>query len=270
MNILYGTAWKEDRTESLTLQALAAGFRGFDTANQRKHYFEEGVGRALAQAIAKKEVARSDLFIQTKFTYRRGQDHRLPYDATASLEEQVRQSFESSQAHLQTDYLDSYLIHGPERADKLTANDMVVWGVMEQLHKAGKIKSIGISNVSASQLEALVNHASVKPSYVQNRCYPSIHWDVGVRSACKRLGIIYQGFNLIVDPIVWTSPVVSSIAKRLGATHAQVIYRFALQAGMLPMTGTTTLEHMTEALAALKLELTEADASNIEQLSQSL
>src|SRR5216117_2073776 len=90
-DFLYGTAWKEDRTPALTELALDAGFRGIDTANQRRHYFEAGVGEALAAAFAA-GLARDDLFLQTKFTYAGGQDHRLPYDPRAPLATQVEQS----------------------------------------------------------------------------------------------------------------------------------------------------------------------------------
>src|SRR5881392_2939440 len=78
--LLYGTAWKEQRTQSLTTLALDAGFRAIDTANQRKHYYEAAVGDAVAAAISAGTITRAELFLQTKFTYRDGQDHRLPYD----------------------------------------------------------------------------------------------------------------------------------------------------------------------------------------------
>ena len=112
-SFLYGTAWKEDETERLTRLALEAGFRGIDTANQRKHYFEAGAGAAVARAIADGVVRREELFLQTKFTYRDGQDHRLPYDPNADPATQVRQSFASSLEHLQIESLDSYVLHGP-------------------------------------------------------------------------------------------------------------------------------------------------------------
>ena len=67
---LYGTAWKEDETRRLTELAMRAGFRGIDTANQRRHYDEAAVGRAVAAAIEGGLVAREDLFLQTKFTFR--------------------------------------------------------------------------------------------------------------------------------------------------------------------------------------------------------
>ncbi|HEV8628842.1 MAG TPA: aldo/keto reductase, partial [Thermoanaerobaculia bacterium] len=84
-SLLYGTAWKEERTEALVAAALAAGFRGIDTANQRRHYHEAGVGVALARALARREVTREALFVQTKFTFVEGQDTRLPYDPAADL-----------------------------------------------------------------------------------------------------------------------------------------------------------------------------------------
>src|SRR6187399_2311677 len=97
---VYGTAWKEERTEALTRQALDAGFSGIDTANQRKYYFEAGVGAAVRTALAAGTLTRDRLFLQTKFTFAPGQDSRLPYDPRASVPTQVAQSFQSSLEHL--------------------------------------------------------------------------------------------------------------------------------------------------------------------------
>src|SRR5215207_4796459 len=112
---LYGTAWKEEQTQRLTELALAQGFRGIDTANQRRHYHEAAVGQAVAAAIAGGLVSRDDLFLQTKFTFRGGQDHRLPYDPAAPIPTQVEQSFASSLEHLGTEVIDSYVLHGPSQ-----------------------------------------------------------------------------------------------------------------------------------------------------------
>lgn len=101
--LVYGTAWKEDATQRLVATALEAGFRGLDTANQRRHYHEAGVGAALKDALARGLLEREDLFLQTKFTFRDGQDHRLPYDPAAPVAKQVQQSFASSLEHLGVD-----------------------------------------------------------------------------------------------------------------------------------------------------------------------
>ena len=112
---LYGTAWKEERTQGLTELALRRGFRGIDTANQRRHYHEVAVGKAIQSSIKSGVVTQDDLFLQTKFTFREGQDRRLPYDPKAPIEVQVEQSFTSSLEHLGTSVIDSYLLHGPQQ-----------------------------------------------------------------------------------------------------------------------------------------------------------
>src|SRR5260221_1929509 len=129
-SFIYGTAWKEERTAALTALALRAGFRAIDTANQRKHYFEAGVGEALVAAYREGIVTRVDLFLQTKFTSRDSQDHRLPYNPAAAPAEQVAQSLASSLEHLHTDYLDSFVLHGPSSGHGWTATDSEVCGAM--------------------------------------------------------------------------------------------------------------------------------------------
>src|SRR5438270_9337054 len=147
-DFLYGTAWKEDRTAALTEMALRMGFRGIDTANQRKHYFEAAVGQGLAAAYRDGIVSRPELFLQTKFTYQEGQDHRLPFDPRAPLAMQVAQSLASSLNHLGTDYVDSYVLHGPLSGYEWTDEDNEVWSAMVRERAAGRTRSVGVSNVS--------------------------------------------------------------------------------------------------------------------------
>jgi diketogulonate reductase-like aldo/keto reductase len=263
---MYGTAWKEEATTALVLEAIAQGFRAIDTANQRKHYHEEGVGRALRQAFDGGLVGRDDLFLQTKYTFERGQDHRLPYDARAPIGDQVRQSFESSLVHLGVDSLDSLVLHGPSTARGLGAADRQAWAAIEDLHREGRVRAIGISNVSSEQLGELLGLARVPPLFVQNRCYASQGWDSSVRKLCRERGIVYQGFSLLTaNGRVLAHPDVRAIATRVGATEAQVVFRFAAAVGMLPLTGTSSAEHMREDLAALDLELTADDVRAVER-----
>jgi len=263
---LYGTAWKEEHTEELTERALAAGFRGIDTANQRRHYFEAGVGNAVAGAIAGGRLSRADVFLQTKFTYARGQDARLPYDPDADLSTQVAQSFQSSLEHLQTTYVDSYVLHGPSHARGLSADDREVWQAMEELQRAGKTKLLGVSNVSLDQLEALHELATVDIAFVQNRCFARTGWDRSVRAFCSAHGIVYQGFSLLTANVrEIAGPEARSIAKRHEHTLPQVVFRFALALGMIPLTGTSNATHMREDLASFGFDL---DASEIETLER--
>lgn len=167
---LYGTAWKEDETERLTGLALRHGFRGVDTANQRRHYHEAAVGRAVAAAADSGLLVREDLFLQTKFTFPAGQDHRLPYDPDAPVAVQVEQSFQSSLEHLGVEVIDSFLLHGPTRQDGLAAADWEAWRAIEAIHAGGRARLIGVSNVTVEQLQALCGAARVRPHVVQNRC----------------------------------------------------------------------------------------------------
>lgn len=265
---IYGTAWKEERTERLTAMALSAGFRAIDTANQRRHYFEAGVGAAVGAATAEGRVQRAELFLQTKFTYVDGQDHRLPYDPGLDPASQVRQSFASSLEHLRVSYLDSFLLHGPSARRGVTQTDWQVWRAMEELQRAQQTRLIGVSNVSLEQLAELVRGAAIKPAFVQNRCYASTGWDREVRMFCEQQGIAYQGFSLLTaNRHVLGARIVQRISQRTRRSPAQVVFRFALHVGMIPLTGTSSAEHMAADLACTSFELDAADVAAIERIA---
>ena len=266
-DFLYGTAWKEERTAALTELALRSGFRGIDTANQRRHYFEAAVGQGLAAAYRAGVVARSDLFVQTKFTYQGGQDHRLPYDPAADLSTQVAQSMTSSLEHLDTDHVDSYVLHGPASGRGWSDADVEVWAAMIKERDAGRARWLGVSNVSLRHLLQMVAMAE-PPAFVQNRCFARLGWDREVRAFCASRGIVYQGFSLLTaNPDVVHHPFVGRIAARERATPAQVVFRFARAAGMLPLTGTSSPEHMQQDLASRALTLSDEEVRAIESLT---
>jgi diketogulonate reductase-like aldo/keto reductase len=263
---MYGTAWKKEATTELVLQAVEAGFTAIDTANQLVHYDEARVGDALLQ-LADQGVTRDKLFVQTKFTPINGQDHRLPYDARASITMQVQQSFASSLEHLHTDYLDSYVLHGPYSRRGIGVEDWEVWTAIESLYDAGKTKMIGISNVTADQLHLLCTKAKHKPMVVQNRCYAALWWDKEVREMCRANKIIYQGFSLLTaNRDVFVDPKIQAMAARYDATLAQLIFRFAIQVGMLPLTGTTNPQHMKEDLQCERFNLLPEEIAQIEAI----
>ena len=264
---LYGTAWKEDETQRLTALALQQGFRGIDTANQRRHYHEAGGGEAVKAAIAGGLVTRDDLFLQTKFTFRDGQDHRLPYDPNAPIPTQVEQSFASSLEHLGTDAIDSFVLHGPTRRDGLAAADWEAWRAMEAVHDSGRARLLGVSNATLEQLRALCDGARVRPRCVQNRCYAVRGWDRHVRAFCAASGLVYQGFSLLTaNRQVLIHPELVRIAARHGRTPAQVVFRFALDVGMVVLTGTTSADHMREDLAVFDFGLEPEEVALVQSL----
>lgn len=199
-SILYGTAWKKDRTASLVEQAILAGFRGIDTACQPKHYFEPGVGEAVARTIQNGIIKREDIFLQTKYTPIGGQDPKnIPYDPRSDIATQVRTSFATSLRNLQTTYLDSLVMHSPMPTVEETLN---VWRIFEEFHRAGQVRYLGLSNTyNLRVLQAVYDAADVKPSFLQNRFYKESGYDVEIRRFCREKGIRYQSFwTLTANP----------------------------------------------------------------------
>ncbi|MEO8905227.1 MAG: aldo/keto reductase [Polyangiaceae bacterium] len=264
--LLYGTAWKEERTEALTALALAAGFRGIDTANQRKHYVEAAVGKAVQSAISSALLTRAELFLQTKFTFQRGQDHRLPYDPKASVATQVEQSFDSSLEHFATDYVDSFVLHGPSGRDCLSRADIEAWRAIEAQVECGRARFAGVSNFSLAQLRELVQLAKVPPRFVQNRCYARTGWDRDVRRLCVEHGVVYQGFSLLTaNRAELAEASLRALCQRTGRSAAELVFAFAVAVGMLPLTGTSNGEHMRLDLEALDFSLEPADVAWLER-----
>lgn len=265
---LYGTAWKEEDTERQVRQALEAGFTGVDTANQRKHYLEAGVGSALKVAVSSGRLTRERLFLQTKFTHRGGQDHRLPYDEAAPIAEQVRQSFASSLEHLGVERLDAYVLHGPSTRPGLAPQDWEAWSAMEALHAEGKTRLLGISNVTLQQLELLCSRAKTPPALVQNRCYARLGWDRDVRHFCRDNGLAFEGFSLLTaNERELRAAAIAVPARRLGVTLEQIVFRFALEVGMICLTGSSDPAHLAQELACFDFELTSQEREAIERVS---
>jgi diketogulonate reductase-like aldo/keto reductase len=263
--IIYGTAWKKERTAALVQQAMQQGFRGIDTACQPKHYNEAGVGEGVAASLGE-GLERSDLYLQTKFTPLDGQDPlQVPYDAKASLSEQVAQSFEVSLANLKTGYLDCLVLHSPLND---TQQLLEVWQAMERIFTEGGVKQLGISNCyDLKQLENLYRQAAIKPAVLQNRFYADKHYDHNIREFCKQQHIIYQSFwTLTANPHVLGHAVLKKLAAKHGRTEAQIFFRYLSQIDIIPLTGTTSLKHMSEDLQIFEFELTDEERQSIEIL----
>jgi diketogulonate reductase-like aldo/keto reductase len=263
--ILYGTAWKKERTAAMVEQAVTLGFRGIDTACQPRHYDEAGVGAGLAPCLAA-GLNRSDLFLQTKFTPADGQDPlRMPYDQRASLARQVEQSFQASLRNLRTGYLDCLVLHSP------LANEqdlMEVWRAMETIFERGGARQLGISNCYApAQLDRLHRKAGIKPAVVQNRFHARTRYDREIRTFCRQHGMYYQSFwTLTANPGVLAHNTLRSLAAQHARTPAQVFFRYLTQIDIIPLTGTTSQAHMRDDLAIFGFELTQNECAAVASL----
>ena len=254
--LLYGTAWKEERSEKLVQVAIRQGFRGFDTAAQRRHYNEQGSGAAISGAMKSGSVTRSELFLQSKYSFPRGHlPGQEPFDPKATTKDQVLQSFEHSLRNFGTDYLDSYILHGPWKHGRdLAPQDLEVWAALEDLYRAGRVRAIGVSNFGAEQLQALINDlsTSVVPMVAQIRTFANRGWDDrvgGVRGICESEGILFQAFSLLTaNRMVLKDAGLQRMAIAREETVEQLLFRFAFHEGMVVLTGTTNEAHMDQDL----------------------
>lgn len=260
--IIYGTAWKKERTADLVEKALLAGFRGIDTAGQPKHYDEALVGVGL-QRVKQQGIERDSFYLQTKFTPLSGQDPaRLPYDQFSPLEVQVAQSFAASQQNLQSHYVDCLILHSPLASHTQT---MQAWRAMEAIQQAGGARQLGISNCyKLDEMKALYADASVKPAVVQNRFYKDTGYEIVLRKWCAGHGVIFQSFwSLTANPHILNSDTVRTLAEQYQKTRAQVFFRYLSQSGIVPLTGTSSEQHMREDLNIFDFVLSAEDVNKV-------
>jgi diketogulonate reductase-like aldo/keto reductase len=263
--IIYGTAWKRERTPELVSLAIRHGFRAIDTACQPKHYDEPGVGRGLAECLGA-DLTRADLYIQSKFTAVTGHDpERVPYDSRAPLREQVAQSFAASLENLQTTYLDCLLLHSPMRSAEALIE---VWTAMERICDAGGVRRLGISNCHRRPyLEVLYRLARIKPAVVQNRFCKETGYDADLRAFCAAHDIAYQGFaTRTANGDLLGRGEIAELASRYRRAPAQILLRYLTQLGVVPLTGTTSGAHMDENLGIFSFELGEEECRSLDGL----
>lgn len=259
--LIYGTAWKKDRTAELVHLALRSGFRAVDTAAQPKHYREDLVGDGIRRAIREGIVKREDIYLQTKFTSVHGQDPtNMPYNPNASITEQVHASIKSSLHNLrhsgessdddQTAYIDTLVLHSPLPTLDET---LEAWTAIET-YVPHRIRNLGISNCTLPVLEMLCSspRVRIRPAVVQNRFYTATRFDVALRSFCRDHGIIYQSFwTLTANPELLRSAEVQTLAREADVSPAAALYCLVLGLGdTTVLDGTTNERHMVEDLAA--------------------
>lgn len=264
-SLIYGTAWKKETTATLVELAVKNGFRGIDTAGQPRHYNEKLVGDALQNLYAQ-GFKREELFIETKFTPKEGQDpNNMPYNPNESLTKQVLTSFDKSKENLQTTFIDSYVLHSPLFP---FSNLMEVWQAMESLFEKKEIRQLGMSNCyDLPTLQKLYENAKIKPSVLQNRFYSQSNYDKEIRVWCKEKGIIYLGFwTLTANPDILSSRAIFELSLKYKKTAAQIFYRYLTQNSIVPLIGTTSVEHMKEDMKIFEFELEKSELEKISLL----
>jgi diketogulonate reductase-like aldo/keto reductase len=267
--LLYGTAWKGDKTAHLTETAILSGFTCVDTANYPTAYDEQRTGDGIAAALAS-GTKRSDLFvrsipffhlpalhltenvnwfhqIQSKFTpvWAHAKD-KIPFNPHQSIEGQIVESVQQSLEHLQVDYLDSLLLHVPFEDDN---DNLIAWRVLETF-VPHRIRSLGVSNFSLSQLRELYACARIKPTIVQNRFYKETRYDFDVREFCAEHGITYQAYWMLRhNPEIMASSVLSTVAVKLSVEKELAFYILILGlGGTQVLNGTTDQGRMVQDL----------------------
>ncbi|KAL7557471.1 hypothetical protein ACA910_002375 [Epithemia clementina (nom. ined.)] len=251
--LVYGTAWKKERTAEFVNQAVHAGFRFIDTACQPRHYNETGVGEGWSSAASELNIPREEFYLQTKFTPFSGQDpNNIPYNPESPLEEQVRTSLTVSLTNLKTDYLDCLVLHSPLNTMEET---MQVWRVMESFVDEGKVHRIGLSNSNYLQFSTLYEMARIKPSVAQNRFHAETGFDTKLRHFCRDNGIWYQSFwTLTANRVaLGHNPEIQKMAEAHGLTPQTLMFAFLMSTGYItPLSGTTSKQHMAEDVAIME------------------
>ncbi|KAK3304546.1 NADP-dependent oxidoreductase domain-containing protein [Chaetomium strumarium] len=272
--MMYGTAWKKERTADLVFEAIKAGFRGIDTAAMKKHYDEAGTGEGIRRAIREGIVSRKDLFIQTKFT---PEDPSSPYSLNDPIPAQIHASITSSLANLSTPdrsppYLDALVMHSPFTT---IADTLEAWTALEcylptslDSSRRGKILRLGISNVTLPVLLALSDSTTRQPMIVQNRFRAAERsWDRDIRTWCasttqplcsgsgsqeQEKVNYYQGFwTLTGNPGTWQlAGFVRELAEAAGISPAAAWYVLLMEADVVVLNGTSDAAHMREDLDA--------------------
>ena len=237
-------------TRLATKAALEAGFRLLDTSE--RYRTEREVGEAIQEVIKEGKVKREDVVVVTKVW---NTNHRP---------ERVKPAFEASLKRLQLDFIDLYLIHTPfafqpgDEQDPRDARGAVIydstvtlldtWRALEALVDEGKCRAIGLSDVNLQQAKGIFDAARIKPAVIHVESHPYLpEWEL--LKYCHENGIVFQAFAALghsSEPKLLDDPVVTTIAKRINKTPAQVLLAWAIQRGSALLTTSKTPARIKE------------------------
>ena len=235
-------------TADAVRQALEVGYRHIDTAQMYGN--EAGVGRGIRDAA----VDREDVFITSKLNngFHAPEDARVAFDLTLS--------------ELGTDHVDLFLIHWP--LPTLYDGDFVAtWKTLEEFYRAGRARSIGVSNFQVNHLRRLAQEADVVPAVNQIEVHPYL-LNSEVRAYGAEHGIATEAWSPIAQGGVLADPAITTVADRLGRTAAQVVLRWHVQRGDIIFPKSTTPSRIQENFELFDFELTQEDMAAVSALDR--
>jgi len=252
-SIGFGT-WRmkdQDECENAVLSAIESGYKHIDTA---AFYLNE---KFIGNAIKKSGVDRRDLFITSKLWN------------TEHTYEKTMKAFFQTLEDLQTDYLDLYLIHWPRPIafrDNWEEANAQTWRAFEELYNAGKIKAIGVSNFLPKHLEALLTTAKIKPMVNQIEIHPGLDRS-DVIDYCNQKAILLEAWAPFAVGGVFKIPLLQELSEKYNRPISQIVLRWFLQKGIVPLPKSVTKERIKENLAVYDFEIEEQDVKKIDQIT---
>lgn len=226
-----------DEAEASVLNALACGYRLIDTANA--YVNEKAVGRAMK----KSGVSREEIFLETKL-----------WPAFYEQSDAVEKTLE----RLDTDYIDLLLIHQP------AGNYIAGYKLMEKAYKEGKVKAIGLSNFSQSQIREILDICEVKPVVLQTEVHP-YYQEKKLKDYLKKEGIVIQAWYPLGhgDKALLEEPLFQELGKKYGKSSAQIILRWHIQAGNIVIPGSKSPAHIQDNFELFDFSLTAWEMAQI-------
>lgn len=248
----YGTYKTAENDVSIILSAIECGYRLLDTASIYKT--EQQTGAAIRQS----GIPREEITVISK-VWR----NDLGYHKT-------KEAFAKSLKQTGLNYLDLYLIHWPANArnfDNWQKTNAETWRAMEELLEEGKIKSIGVSNFWPEHLEALLDSAKIKPAVNQIEFHPG-YWQPETTQYCKEKGIVLQAWSPLARGRIFGNEILIEIANRHQKTVSQIVLRWIVQQGVIPIPKAASKERMNENFDIFDFALSDEEMELINNLPE--